>query len=59
MNGHLALGPAAFDPTLDPRSLLEMGAMLYLSDEEESERMDELASDLAEIRALPEVAATS
>jgi hypothetical protein len=36
-----------------------MGAMLYLSDEEESERMDELASDLAEIRALPEVAATS
>ncbi len=51
----LALGPAAFDPELDARALLEAGALFYSRDElEESERFDELASTLADIRALPE-----
>jgi hypothetical protein len=50
-----ALGPIAFDSETDPHMLLELGAALYQADElEESERMDELASDLATIRNLPE-----
>ncbi len=49
------VGPAAFDPQLSPYQLLEAGAAFYASGElEESERFDELASTLADIRALPE-----
>jgi hypothetical protein len=52
------VGRAAFDPTLDPMALLDAGAAFYSRGEmEESERFDEFASDLAEIRALPEVTA--
>lgn len=51
-----ALGPLAFDSETNPHYLLELGALLYSSDElEESERFDELAIDLATIRNLPEV----
>lgn len=50
-----AFGPLAFDSETDPHCLLELAAMLYSTDElEESERLDELASDLATIRNLPE-----
>ena len=51
----LRFGRAAFDTELTPLALLEAGAALYSrGDLEESERLDELAADLAEIRALPE-----
>lgn len=49
------VGPAAFDEQLDPYALLEAGAAFYAVGElEQSERFDELASTLADIRALPE-----
>ena len=49
----LALGPAAYE--LSPLELLELAGCLYSrGDLDESERLDELASDLAEIKALPE-----
>jgi hypothetical protein len=51
----LRLGPAAFNPELTPFALLEAGALFYSRGElEESERLDELASTLADIQSLPE-----
>lgn len=55
MIGPFKVGPAAFDPQLSPYLLLEAGAAFYSAGElEESERFDELASTLADIRSLPE-----
>ncbi len=49
-----ALGSLAFESDTDPHMLLELAAALYQLDElDESERLDELASDLATIRNLP------
>ncbi len=48
-----ALGPVAFE--LEPLVLLELAACLAEEEQEESERFDGFAFDLATIQNLPEV----
>lgn len=55
MSAPFKLGPAAFDEQCTPYRLLELAAALYAhGDLEDSERIDELAADLATIQGLPE-----
>ena len=50
----LALGPAAFDEQCTAYRLLELAAALSFEKPDDSERLEGLASDLAEIQCLPE-----